>query len=454
MWMINNNMNAPADKFQHNSSEPAGYVDVTSGSFVHRGNRHDTKYDQEDEPMKKSISTTTIYSVLGSVTVFVLSASVFAQSHETRTKLMSVDIGQDETTARRYARHLRVRCDRGESLSRAIGLARERQIVRFSGTCFESIVIAKDHLTLLGEHDATIDGSQSPSEAVVFIDGARDFVLENLTVQNGSDQGVLATHQAQGVIKNLVAQNNGTVGLSVDRSHIEIVDVALDNNQTSGMDAFTGSTVVAQGSLSAENNGGDGLAVNGKSFFELRGAVVSASENAGTGVSIINDSRLQIFSFPEAQGSTITADNNGFAGIGILGSELGVVGSQYFGSGANVIRANNNGVFGFFAPAGAIFSPHATAKFVASGNGVGMLLEDGAGVLIIGGLDLSQNGVGLSAHGAGTMTIVSLPPNPSNVDGNQIDLDLGFGTRLTSDGVGYTSIACDGTVLTRGIICP
>jgi hypothetical protein len=83
-----------------------------------------------------------------------------------------------------------------------------------------------------------------------------------------------------------------------------------------------------------------------------------------------------------------------------------------------------------------------------------MLLEDGASVLIVGGLDLSQNGAGLSAHGAGTLTIVSVPPNPSNVDANQIDFDLGFGTRLTSDGVGFTSIACDSTVLTRGISCP
>ena len=83
-----------------------------------------------------------------------------------------------------------------------------------------------------------------------------------------------------------------------------------------------------------------------------------------------------------------------------------------------------------------------------------MLLEDGASVLIIGGLDLSQNGAGLSAHGAGTLTIVSVPPNPSRIDSNQIDLDLGFGTRLTSDGVDFTSIACDASVLTRGINCP
>ena len=347
-----------------------------------------------------------------------------------------------------------VRCDRGQTLSKTLRRAREHDTIRFYGTCLESIVITTDNLTLRGVNGATIDGSQSPSEAVVLVDGARNLELADFTVQNGSDQGILATHQAQGTLSNLAAQYNGTVGLSVDRSHLEIVDVILDNNTTGGMDAYTSSTVVAKGRLSANNNGGDGLAVNGKTFFELRGANVTASHNAGSGVSIINDSRLQIFSFPEAQGSSINADSNGFAGIGILGSELGVVGSQFFGSGANVISASNNSIFGFFAPAGAILSPHATAKFVAQGNGVGMLLEDGASALIVGGLDLTRNGAGLSAQGAGTVNLVSVSPNKSRVNDNGIDFDLGFGTRLTSVRVEFTSISCDATVLIRGAVCP
>ena len=116
---------------------------------------------------------------------------------------------------------------------------------------------------------------------------------------------------------------------------------------------------------------------------------VTASRNAGTGVSIINDSRLQILSFPEAQGSRITAEGNGFAGIAVLGAKLGVVGSQYFGSGANVLLASGSPI-GFFMPAGAILSPHATAKFVAQNNDVGMQLEDGASAVIIGGLQVKR----------------------------------------------------------------
>ena len=407
--------------------------------------------------MNKSRTTTLVLAGIAAITMFLISASVFAETTEYRgedPRTINHAAAYHEPIAEYLRRKPRVRCDRGESLSRALRRARAHQTLRFSGTCYESIVINTDHLTLLGENGATIDGSQSPSEAVVLIDGARGVELANFTVQNGSDQGVLATHQSQGALKNLVVRESGTVGLSVDHSHLELVDLDLDNNRIGGMDAYTGSTIVAKGRLSANNNGGDGLAANGKVFFELRGAKVVANGNGGSGISIINDSRLQIFSFPEAQGSSINADNNGFAGIGILGSELGVVGSQFFGSGANVITANNNGVFGFFMPAGAILSPHATAKFVARENGVGMLLEDGANALIVGGIDLTQNGAGLSAHGAGTLTLVSVPPNPSRINENRIDLDLGFGTRLTSDAVRFTSIACDRTVLTRGASCP
>jgi hypothetical protein len=82
-----------------------------------------------------------------------------------------------------------------------------------------------------------------------------------------------------------------------------------------------------------------------------------------------------------------------------------------------------------------------------------MLLEDGASALIVGGLNLTQNGAGISANGAGTLTLVSVPPNPSTVDNNAADFDLGFGTRLTIDGVAHTTLYCDGTALVRGATC-
>ncbi len=395
----------------------------------------------------------TLLVAVVSVAVFVVASAAMAEESEATGAGWAPAVQQVGSIFRRERPRL-VRCDRGRSLSRALAWARPGDTLRIYGTCKESVVIRTDRITLVGANGAAIDGGSYASEAVVLVDGARGVRIESLNVVNGSDQGLLLRRQAQAILEALSLSRNGTVGLSVDRSHIEIDDIILDGNRTGGMDAYSGSTVLARGDISAVNNGGDGFAVNGKSFFELRGATVTASMNGGNGVSIINDSRLQVFSFPEAQGSSITADSNVFAGVALLGSELGVVGSQFFGSGANVISGTNN-LIGFFISAGSILSPHATGRFVATGNGTGMTVEDGGSLLVIGGLDVSQNGTGLSAVGAGTLTVVSVPPNPSRATQNELDVEFGFGTRATMQSVDLATIECDGTELVRGTArCP
>lgn len=360
----------------------------------------------------------------------------------------------ETTTHNNYYKMKRVRCDRGARLSRFIKWARNGTTLKIFGKCNETIVITKDNLRLLGAQDASIDGAGLLSEAVILIQGARNVVIENLSVVNGSDQGILATQGATGKLSNLVVEEHKTVGISIDRSQFEVSDVEVSQNGTGGMDIFSASTILATGKIIASNNTGDGIAVNGKSFFELRGAQIIANSNAGSGVSVINDSRLQIFSFPEAQGSGVTANDNGFAGIGLLGSALGVVGSQFTGSGANVFEMNNN-LFGFFMPAGVILSPHATAKFNASENQIGMLMEDGASILIVGGLSVQDNGLGILANGANTVHVVSIPPNPSLIVNNRLDIDVQFGSRITFEDVEVESVACDETALVRGSIgCP
>jgi hypothetical protein len=347
-----------------------------------------------------------------------------------------------------------VRCDRGESLRRAIKRSRPGTTLRIRGVCYESVIIDIDDIVLLGRNGATIDGGRKPSEGVVVIDNASNVRLQALTIQNGADQGVIATRQSLVTLHDVVLRNNGTIGLSVDRSQVELANVSMNGNGTGGLYAFTASVVLATGDIEASNNAGDGITINGNSFFELRGSSVVASDNLGTGVAIINASRLQIFSFPEAQGSGVTAERNGFAGIAALGAEIGVVGSEYFGSGANVLASRNN-VIGFLVPAGTIISPHATARFIAEGNGVGMVFEDGAKALIVGGLQVSGNGSGISADGAGTLSLISVPPNPSIVDGNSADLHFQFGSRATIDGVQFSTISCDTSALVRGSAsCP
>ena len=203
---------------------------------------------------------------------------------------------------RQLSKTIRVRCNNGGSLARAIRRARTGATIVVWGTCHEAVTIEKDGLTIKGMHDAVIDGGGITAEAVLVINAARNVSIENLTVRNGVDQGILAMRQAQGELRGVSMTSNGTVGLSVDRSHLDIEDVSMTDNGSGGMDAYSGSTIVARGDIVATNNGGDGLAANGKTFFEVRGAAVVANDNQGSGISIISDSRLQIFQLPGSAG--------------------------------------------------------------------------------------------------------------------------------------------------------
>ena len=75
---------------------------------------------------------------------------------------------------------------------------------------------------------------------------------------------------------------------------------------------------------------------------------------------------------------------------------------------------------------------------------------------MIGGLDVQGNGTGLLADGAGSLTLVSIPPNPSAIQGNMsVDTDVRFGTRIMVDGAVLGKLVCDATVLSRGSTkCP
>jgi hypothetical protein len=63
--------------------------------------------------------------------------------------------------------------------------------------------------------------------------------------------------------------------------------------------------------------------------------------------------------------------------------------------------------------------------------------------------------VAQNRDGAGVLLFISIPPNPSAITGNGVDVDLRFGARATFEGVDVGTITCDSTVLSRGTtVCP
>lgn len=370
----------------------------------------------------------------------------------------SVDSQTNQTVSAHGYRNINVNCNRGPSIQHYLRVAIPNTQLTIHGVCKEQILIEKDQITIVGADGASIDGGGAGSDilyqGVVTIRGARDVTLKNLIVSNGPDIGIYASEGAQITLENITATGHATTGIVVDNAQAELNNVTANENGSVGIDAFSNSTVIAKGSIMTNNNAGPGLEANGNSLIELRGAIVTSNENGGDGVLLVGDSLLQILSFPESQGSGVNADGNTGNGMLIATSEVVVVGSQYFGSGANEFNFSNNGN-GIFMSSGAINNPFGTAKFTIQNNDVGILAVENSQILSIGGLNITGNGAGLVGDAAGTFTIVSIPPNPSAIQGNGQDVDLSFGTRATFGGTAIDSINCDTTVLVRGsTVCP
>ena len=151
----------------------------------------------------------------------------------------------------------------------------------------------------------------------------------------------------------------------------------------------------------------------------------------------------------------LSSNGNEDRGIIIASSQLNIFGND-FGSGAYIITAANNGADGILVSAGFLASPFGTGKFVLENNTTGLNFINGAGAVIRGGLSVQNNGTGVLADGADTLTLVSIPPNPSVVENNGTNVDLKFGTRATFEEVTIGgTITCDATVLIRGsTVCP
>ena len=359
----------------------------------------------------------------------------------------------------------KVKCDKGQTLTEALRKAKPGDTLQVTGTCHERVTITTDRLTLDGGGSAVLDGGGgSPTEffeAVVTIDGVQGVTLMGFTIQNGPSQGILGVGGAAFVVRDTTVQNNGRAGIFLNNNaSAELIDVEVKDSGGIGIPVQNNSTAVLKGHISSTGSGSNGISVQSGSTLEIRGASVQASNNSGGGVDIV-DSQAIIFGYPESQGSILTAHNNVAEGIFVATGSLSVFGGAFAGTGSlATISASDNGGSGIaIGLDGAVVSPVGAAKFMIENNQkIGLEVGEGGSALIIGGLTVQNNQIGgLLADGAGTLTLVSVPSNPSSIENNGgTDVDLSFGTRATFGGVTIGSIiTCDATVLSRGTtVCP
>jgi Right handed beta helix region len=346
----------------------------------------------------------------------------------------------------------KVTCDKGQTLTEALKQAKPGDTLQVTGTCHERVTITTDRLTLDGGGSAVLDGGAggpTEFEGVVTIDGAHGVTLTGFTIQNGPGEGILGQRGAAFTVLDTTVQDNAGIGIAVGGgSTAELTDCTMQRNLF-GLDVFAGASTILRGAISINNNLGVGAFAGGASILEIRGADVQVNNNSA-GIVVLPGGQLTIFAFSSSMSSTLTADGNG-VGIFLLGGQFPVFNSS-------TIKATNNdtGILANNAASIMNASPAGSGEFVLENNRIGLNFESGAGASFQGGpLTIRNNGTGLLADGAGTLTIQSDPSQTSSIMDNGIDVDLKFGTRATFDGVTIGKITCDATVLSRGTtVCP
>jgi parallel beta helix pectate lyase-like protein len=351
-----------------------------------------------------------------------------------------------------------VNCATGQSFVNVLAAAQPGDTIRVVGTCTERVVITTDHLTLDGQGMAVLDGGGPKGGSfagVIVIDGARGVNIKGFTVQNGPN-GIVSINGAAFSVSHSKLQNHAAAGILVaDGSAAELTNTTMRHN-AAGMNVIGGSGVVLKGAVVANENAGNGIFVGGASLMEIRGATVEASNNQLNGL-VLDGAHGVIFGFSESQGSSITANYNGLAGIGVPNGVL-----EDAGSGPNMVGTAHNGRFGIFLPiGGTLDSPFNASRFTVSSNPIGIYFGPGSKAIVHGGLVVQNNAVtGVFGDGADSINVnaspIPIPPNPSNITGNGVDVDLRFGSRSTfGNALVIGTMVCDKTVLSRGtIVCP
>jgi hypothetical protein len=347
-----------------------------------------------------------------------------------------------------------VNCESRDSISEALARAEPGDAIRISGVCNEKISVKTDRITLAGEGGAVVQGGMvaqgTEFDGLITVDGARGVIIRNLIIQRSRAEGIFGTRGAAFTIENVTLQDNAGAGVGASSSIIDISGCTSRRNST-GFDLFNGTQVVFRGNVVASDNQNDGIFLGGGSSFEVRGARMEANNNTA-GIVAMGGSQISFWTFngPQTRGGSISMAGNRVTGMRLIDS-----GMQIFSEGGTVTAARNPA--GIILNGGSLASgpPAQGVRVLLENNGVGLEMAGRSIAVMIGGLTVRNNTTTGIAADDSSLILVSLPPNPSVVSSNLLDLDARFGSRLTVNGVEFATKKCEPTVLARGVpTCP
>jgi hypothetical protein len=212
------------------------------------------------------------------------------------------------------AANLSVNCDKHESISKVLRLFAKTNPqgpnkVTVSGSCEGNLVIkSMDRLTLITRNGASITDRSNGTLAVVDIEDSHRVTVQGFTI-NGGAQGVLCNTASVCYLTGNTIQGPGSFpgrfGVDVLRGSRAFLESNVIQNWARG--AFiAGSTEVFSSNDVFQGNGGSGIAVLNRSYFE---SLNSSLDNNGVGI--------------EAGGSGVflgggTISGNSFDGVRVL----------------------------------------------------------------------------------------------------------------------------------------
>lgn len=336
-----------------------------------------------------------------------------------------------------------VDCSAGDSLADA--LARHGGGSTFSviGSCRERVTITHDDVTIDGGGTAVLDAAEDPEGPVVHVDGARNVTIRDITVQNGQHgilveslstitlDGVVSRQnishgieviQSHAVATDLRSQDNGRVGLIVNRSsEVRLTDSTLEANGISGLVLFSSAVARLEGTNVIRDNAAQGVTLGMGGMIFTIGAELMIEDNGAEGLSLLQGGAAQFL------GGTLTVRGNDGDGIALDIASTLALGMDDFEVPGEVLVEENDGHGISVTGASQLAIDAIMPATVQSNMGSGLYVD--ASDVTLDGSTIEEN------------------------DGTE--LELVFGARATLENMTLDEVVCGDAVLVRGTVsCP
>jgi parallel beta-helix repeat protein len=254
------------------------------------------------------------------------------------------------------AKEVKVDCDKGESVQKALDNLDGAATIVVTGICRENIDIRKDDVTIQGGSFVGPDSQQS----TIYIEGARRVLIKQATV-GGEGNGIAVSQGGTLTVVESTIQDNGKAGIVANFGSSAVVDnCIMQNNSQQGIVVTDNSAVVLTNST-VRANGAAGVLVQRSSSGRIGRSITGVSspnqitDNRGNGVNVfttayalIDGNKIKDNSyngvFIEGASATVTSNtisNNQGKGVEVNGSGHARIGTYENNQpGPNIIEFN------------------------------------------------------------------------------------------------------------------